>query len=261
MKGKIKLILGLTLSLLLVLASCKKETALQPVESAMTVVMDNDVSLLPKSQKTVTFDSGYIFVNAVDIYAELENEDEANTKDTDMDNESDDQVITQNVVVNSRINLATGAYQVPITFELNQANYDDIKFVIGLNSGNGYPAIEVYGTYYDVNGNPVPVAFVYNDSVSIKVELDDDYDDVDEDLVVADSVPAFVIRVSPAKWFKDVNSDMLENATRVNGVILINDTTNVNILQEILPNIGKECDMEYESREQFEREYHQENDD
>ncbi len=259
MKGKIKLILGLTLSLLLVLASCKKETTLQPVQSAMTMVIDNDISLLTKSEKEITFDSGYVYVNKVTFYGELKNDD--NTKHGDMDNNDDDKEITQNIDVNSRINLATGDYQVPITFELNQANYDDIKFIIGLNSGNGYPAIEVYGTYYDVNGNPVPVALVYNDSVSIKVKLDDDNDDIDEDLVVADSVPAFVIHVSPAKWFKDVNSDMLENATRVNGVILINDTTNVNILQAILPNIGKESKMEYEDKKDFDREFHQENDD
>ncbi len=257
----------LSVILFLGLVGCQKATDLQNVKSALTVVMDNTAETLVKTTKTVQFDSGYIYVTAVDVYGELENENENDDNYIDNDGDSKDEYVetdeetyfSNRVDINTRIDLATGAYEVPIEFDLLATNYDDIKFNIYLDAFNTYPAIEVYGTYTDTAGNLVPVAFIYNDSIAIRVELDNDFDDVDEDLIVSDSIPAFTIRVSPARWFKDVSSDLLENATRYDGVILINDTANVDIYNIIVNNVGKECELEIESRERWENEYHSEN--
>ncbi len=269
---KIKFIsLAVALVSLLGLIGCQNTDDITNVKSALTVVMDNSAETLLKSQKTVQFDSGYIYVTGVEIYGEIENENhdmdnDDNDGDTDNDGDSKDDhydtdgstYFSNTVTVNTRINLVTGAYEVPVEFDLLQANYDDIKLNINLDASAQYPAIEVYGTYYDLNGNPVPVAFIYNDSITIRTKYDDDNDDLDEDLIVADSVPAFVIYVSPAKWFKDLSSETMENATRYDGVILINDTANVDIYNNIIQNIGKECYMKEESRERWEHEYHSE---
>ncbi len=207
--------------------SCQKasytDTAL------VTVVMDNTEQTLTKEMsKTVYVDSGYVNIVAAEIVSKKDGEQYQNT-----------------VRTRSRCNLSSGAYEYPIELELMKGTYSDVKLSLTLDAVDNYPAIIVYGRYYDANNNEIPFEFVYNDSITITAPLD-------STLLIQDSVPAFVVYVAPAKWFKDVTSDMLDSATLYNNVLLINDTANVEIYNAIVNNIGSSCYTQAQNRERWE---------
>ncbi len=209
------------------LTSCNKDTE---ATASVTVVMDDEAQSLLKTMKTVTVDSGYVNIIAAELQAKEDGEQKQYT-----------------ARVRSRVNLNSGAYDNPIEMELMKGSYTDFKLALTLDAVNDNPAIIVYGTYYDSEGTAVPFEFVYNDSITIYTALDSTY------LVDENDAPIFIAYVAPAKWFKEVSTDMLDNATLYDGVIYVSDTSNVDIYNAVVPLIGKSCALQAQNRYRWEQ--------
>ncbi len=232
--------IGLILSLAAVLGvfgftGCQKDDVAGT--ALVTVVMDDSPETLLKNQKTLYVDSGYVNIVAAEIVAKEDGAEYQKTART-----------------RTRVNLSSGAYEYPVELELMKGSYDSTKLALTLDAEDNYPAIIVYGRYYDSNNNEIPFEFVYNDSVTIYTKLDDQ-------LIVDDSLPAFVVYVAPSKWFKDVSDQMISNATLYDGTLLISDTANVDIYNAIIENIGKSAYMQVQNRYRWENMYMDDNHD
>ncbi len=212
----------------------KSETALE--QSYVTVQQDGSSQSLSKDAKVITVDSGYIRVDSVQVKAIVKGDNKNNTWVT--------QVSTPTL-----IDINTGNYQYPVQVPLLKTQLADLKLRLFLSPDDVNPAINVYGTFYDENGNAIAVRFIYNDTVHITVNVPDPVN-------VEDSVPAFVVTISPASWFA-VPYDKLKNATQVDGTIYVTDTSNVEIYNAVIKQIGKHVRLRYCKKEDFENKFHQ----
>ncbi len=254
MKKLVKITLSLLVAGMVIMGlnSCQKQA--NDIKSAVTVVMDNSQaksSVKADVTDNLSLDSGYIYVMQLKIKAKVK--DMMHGRHMDIDSMDEDSCVNKQYMdVHSRINLVDGSFDMPVEFDLPEADYDDVTFMLHLNKYNEYHAVEIYGTYISTAGDPIPVAFIYDDNIVIKTDLDDLSDD---DLVVTDSMPIFVVNIYPRAWFDNVSTDMMDNAQLTDGVLLISKDVNTDIYNAVVGKMFTKCRLNKMERNEFEHRY------
>ncbi|TWR24221.1 hypothetical protein FPZ42_17200 [Mucilaginibacter achroorhodeus] len=137
------------------------------------------------------------------------------------------EITTKNVSNLDLLNLNSS----PITALVDTGHYREIevKILLVKSSGTDIP-LTAKGTFTTAAGAAVPIEFDYNDNAIIKGELKDV-------TVDANTGVTSKINLHLNKLLTGIPSTMLDQATRTNGTIVINSTTNAAIYNRVIINI------------------------
>lgn len=117
--------------------------------------------------------------------------------------------------------------------------YDEVELKLELKKSASAIPLTLKGSYTDANGAKIPVEFYFNEDFEVEVEA--------EDLVVnGNSDYLGLINVQLNKFMTNVISADLSSATKTAGVIVISDTSNMNLYAKLKANLKAFADCDFE---------------
>ncbi|WP_456462459.1 hypothetical protein [Lutibacter sp.] len=122
----------------------------------------------------------------------------------------------------STINLVTGVTSPAVEVIIPIGEYNSVNLGIEIQDENDSPSVIAEGIYTDKDGMETPLKFEFNSGEVFEANAT-------SYTFGADSYAIAEIDFSPAVWFSSITGTMLDNANRVDGVILVNESTNSNI--------------------------------
>lgn len=133
-------------------------------------------------------------------------------------------------------------------FNIPEAEYKDIEMEIDLIDNRNEASIHLQGLFENNAGQTLPVIFEYfGDDIDFEVEIeskrDDEYFKVDRT-----NNPLALLEINAHRWFRDVSSAELADATLEEGKIQINRNTNRNLYSKIVKRIEASSEIEIELR-------------
>ena len=133
-------------------------------------------------------------------------------------------------------------------FNIPEAEYKEIEMELDLIDHRNEPSIYLEGRYLNQAGQTIPVIFEYfGDDIDFEVEIESDRDD-QYFKVDRSNNPLALLEINAYRWFRDVNSGELENATIDDGKIQINRNTNRSLYSRIVKRIEASSEIEIELR-------------
>ena len=173
---------------------------------------------------TLAFTRGYVVIDEVEFKGKLKNSGEVAYKDK--------QVTT--------IDLATGLASPAFRFAIPPATYTEIKLKVEIEDENNRPSVVTEGTYINAAGVSTPVRFELNSGEEFEAKSN-------REITIAVSTPlTSKIAFEPRVWFAPITATQLDNARRVNGVILINESTNAGLFSIIADRLDDSTDVIFE---------------
>jgi len=124
------------------------------------------------------------------------------------------------------IDLATGIVSPAVEVIIPYGDYNAVNLGIEILDEDDSPSVMAQGTYTDANNVVTEVHFEFNSGEVFEAEAES-YSFVEGTRAIAQ------IDFSPAVWFSQVTEAMLDGADRVDGVIMINETTNSDIFDMV----------------------------
>ncbi len=220
-KRKINLFILFLFSLVgvLVFTGCKKKDT----ETAVSVsikMKTTDVNF--KNTPTLEFHSGYVVIREIVFDGDLENGGSVS--------------ITHEQI--SKIDLATGLADPEVNVYIPAGSYRYVNLGIEIQDENDIPSVVAEGIYTDSTGQQIPVRFEFNSGEVFEANADA-YTFEPGRSAIAE------IDFSPAVWFSTVTTAMLDNAERVNGVILINESVNTDIFDIVADKLDDATDAQF----------------
>ncbi|MEW6655037.1 MAG: hypothetical protein AB1394_16430 [Bacteroidota bacterium] len=122
----------------------------------------------------------------------------------------------------STISIATGKATPDIEVTIPSGKYKHVNLGVEIHDETNKPSIVAKGVYTDNSGKKIPIRFEFNSGEVFEANAK-------EHTFASGTTALAQINFSPSKWFSTLHSSMLENATQLNGVILINENTNTSI--------------------------------
>ncbi len=138
----------------------------------------------------------------------------------------------------STINLETGVASPPVNVIIPPGEYTSVNLGIELQDVNDLPTVIAEGVYTDAEGIETPLKFEFNSGEVFEAEA------VAHTFESGTSAIA-EIDFSPAIWFSTVTGIMLDNAIRVDGVILVNENTNSDIFEIVADKLDEVTEAEF----------------
>jgi len=98
-------------------------------------------------------------------------------------------------------------------------DYNSVNLGIEIQDVDATPSVIAEGIYTDASDTAIPVKFEFNSGEVFEANA--------ESHTFAEGSSAIAeIDFSPAVWFSTITGEMLDNAEQVDGVILVNESTN-----------------------------------
>jgi hypothetical protein len=136
------------------------------------------------------------------------------------------------------IDLATGIVTPAVEVVIPFGDYNSVSLGIEIDDVDASPSIMAQGTYTDVNSVVTEVHFEFNSGEVFEAEA--------ESHTFEEGTRAIAqIDFSPAVWFSQVTEAMLDNAVRVNGIIMINESTNEDIFDMVADKLDDVTDATF----------------
>lgn len=212
MKNYFKSIPAYFVASMLIFSACSEdaETTQPTVQMQFNTV--NTATSVPSNSRvaanSLEFTSGSITLTEIEFEAETDEGDSVEVN------------IQQNVV----IDFATGATSPDLSSLVFPAGtYAEARVELELLDENEIPSVLLEGTFIDSNNESHPVRFEFNSGETFEVEREGSITFSAGANVVAE------VTFDPTVWFAGVTSGMLERATKIEGVIVISETSNEEI--------------------------------
>ena len=122
----------------------------------------------------------------------------------------------------STINLVTGIASPAIEVIIPTGEYNSVNLGVEIQDVDATPSVIAEGIYTDNDGTETSLKFEFNSGEVFEA-------DAPSHIFGPDSYAIAEIDFSPAVWFSTITGTMLDNADRINGVILVNESTNSDI--------------------------------
>ena len=189
-----------------VAVSCSKADDATPQDGGLTLSARLNTSpvTVAGSTGTLAFTRGYVVVDEVKFKGKLKNGGEVTYKEK--------QVTT--------IDLATGLASPAFRFTIPPATYTDLKLEVEIEDEANRPSIMAEGVYVNAAGASTPVRFEFNSGEEFEAKSNR------EITIAASTLLTSKIVFDPRVWFAPITATQFDNARRVNGVILIDESTN-----------------------------------
>lgn len=221
------------LGTVLILSSCQKDDSsgsgklsyrVKPANFTASIGSSGSESGLivgVNSNSSITWTSGSLNISEIDF--------EAESKNLEMEYE-----LKQAVNVDLfNLSPLLGSITIP------DGTYDEVELKLELKKSASAIPLTLKGSYTDANGAKIPVEFYFNEDFEVEVEA--------EDLVVnGNSDYLGLINVQLNKFMTNVISADLSSATKTAGVIVISDTSNMNLYAKLKANLKAFADCDFE---------------
>ncbi len=138
----------------------------------------------------------------------------------------------------STINLVTGIASPAVDVIIPAGEYSSVNLGIEIQDEDDKPSVIAEGIYTDGSGIETPVKFEFNSGEVFEAEAE-------AHTFAAGSSAIAEIDFSPAVWFSTITGTMLDDADRVEGVILINESTNSEIFSIVADKLDDVTDAEF----------------
>jgi len=134
-------------------------------------------------------------------------------------------------------------------FNISEAEYKEIDMELDLIDYRNEPSIYLDGRYQNQEGDVIPVIFEYfGDDLDFEVEIESERDDAYFKIDRVNN-PLALLEINAYRWFSDVNSGDLANATAgEDGIIRINRNSNSGMYSKIVKRIEASSEIEIELR-------------
>ncbi|MFT4737210.1 MAG: hypothetical protein ACI8QD_002478 [Cyclobacteriaceae bacterium] len=219
--------------LVLVLSSCgTDEESVQPVVDTPTIAMSfktiTSVSSISTGGRiaanTLEFTSGSITLTEIQFETETAAGDSVEVN------------IQQDVV----IDFATGAATPNLeNLQIAAGTYTSVRVELELLDESNVPSVIIEGTFIDGNEESHPIRFEFNSGETFEVEKEGSITFVAGASIIAQ------VTFDPARWFAEVTSSMLEEATKNGeGVIIISETSNSDIFDIVADGLDLATEVE-----------------
>lgn len=208
------------LALAVVLSACDstEERSQTPIQyefefnKSGTIGSSSSTASKASGQAQIQFDSGFFTIREIVFDGENETTGESVS-------------ITHEQV--SRIDFSTRIGDPPLDeVRIPAGTYRSVNLGIELQDVNDEPTVVMSGTYTQSDGTSVPLRFEFNsgevfeaDAASVTIEEDRE--------------ATAVIKIDPVFWFSATTPASLDAANRVNGTIVVNDTLNGDIFDNV----------------------------
>ena len=190
----------------LVMASCGGDDDSPAPQGGVSVSvgMSKTPAPVPGSTGTLAFTTGYVVISEVEFKGK-----QANGAAVSFEQK---QVTT--------LDLATGLASPNLLLPIPAGTYKEVKLEVEIKDEDNRPSIVTEGTYTNAAGAATPVRFEFNSGESFEAESK-------REVTLAANTPVTSkILFEPRVWFAPITATQLDNAQRVNGRILINESTN-----------------------------------
>ncbi len=204
-----------------ILFSCQKDEGDTSVK--VSLKMKTTTTNLTKTPGTLTFTSGTVKIREIVFDGE-------NVTTGSSVSITHEQIAT--------IDLKTGESTPEINVVIPAGEYKWVNLGVEIYDEVDAPSVIAEGFYIDSTGNEVPVRFEFNSGEVFEAESS-------SFTFVEGSQALGFIDFSPAVWFSTVPKSMLDNAERVNGVILINESVNTDIFDIVAARLDDATQAEF----------------
>jgi len=212
MKTRLKYVISLFAAVMLTLTFYNCDSPVDSDTDSATL----EVSMLMDAtefsvQKTSTANS-LLFVSGSVTIREI-------VFDGDMDDSTSVSITHEQV---STIDLVTGNTTPDLEVTIPAGTYAWVNLGIEIQDVNATPSVIAEGIYTDADNNEIPLRFEFNSGEVFEAEAPVH--------TFAPGTAAIAhIDFSPSEWFSTVTGTMLDEATQVDGIILVNESTNTTI--------------------------------
>ena len=209
-----------------VAVSCSKadDATPQPAGGSLSARLNTAPVAVAGSTGTLAFTKGYVVVDEVEFKGKLRNGGEITYKEK--------QITT--------IDLATGLASPAFRFTIPPATYTELKLKVEIEDENNRPSVVTEGVYVNAAGVSTPVRFEFNSGEEFEAKSN-------RETIIAVSTPlTSKIVFDPRVWFAPITATQLDGARRVNGVILINESTNSGLFNIIADRLDDLTEVTFE---------------
>ena len=170
------------------------------------------------------FNEGFITLAALEYEAETEN-----------DSTSVEFELEQVVV----IDFATGIPTPDIrAITIPAGTYEEVEIEVELFDETDEPSVVLNGTYTSPDGTAHPVRFEFNSGETFEVEREGTIVFTENQSAIAE------ITFDPSVWFAGVTDEHMEDATQINGVIVISENQNGEIFDIVADGLDLATELE-----------------
>ncbi|MBD3275869.1 MAG: hypothetical protein GF372_11190 [Candidatus Marinimicrobia bacterium] len=212
MKTSLKYVISLFIAVAFTITFTNCESPVDSDKDSATL----DVSMLMDAtefslQKTSTANS-LLFVSGSVTIREI-------VFDGDLDDSTSVSITHEQV---STIDLITGNTTPALDVTIPAGTYSWVNLGIEIQDVDATPSVIAEGIYTDANNTDIPLRFEFNSGEVFEAEAP-------MHTFAPGTAAITQIEFSPSEWFATVTSAMLDEATQVDGVILVNESTNADI--------------------------------
>jgi hypothetical protein len=208
----------LFLIFIVTITSCKKDTGFDVSFKMKTTT----TSTANKSINTIEWTSGSVTICEIVFDGDLSNGESVSI--------SHEQVST--------IDLMTGEAEPEIFVTIPIGEYTGTYLGIEILDENDSPSVIAEGTYTNADNVATPIRFEFNSGEVFEAEAE-------AHTFKKGDTPVAEIDFSPAVWFSTITSTQLDNAKRVDGVILVNESNNSNIFDIVADKLDDVTDATF----------------
>ena len=205
-----------------VITSCSKKE--EQGSMNLTMQMSKGTGTVQKTAAgSLQFTSVFVTVSEIEFEGELTNGDEILF--------SSEQI--------TRIDLATGVASPAFNAEIPAGNYEELDLEVEIYDESDIPSVIAEGTYINSAGEQIPVRFEFNSGETFEVEGEGV-------TITEDAKFTAKINFDPLEWFATVTTAMLDNAERIDGVIVISESTNADIFEVVADRMDDLTEVEFD---------------
>lgn len=156
------------------------------------------------------------------------------------DGESVEVQVTQGTEELVRVDLATGTTSPAIEdFTIPSGTYNQVEVEMALNDENPEENPSVEGYFTDAEGNRQPVRLEFPAGETITLQREGDFVFAELESLAAE------VTLNPTSWVGEVSNDILNSLeTNEEGVIVINEEMNENVLAIVLDHLEDASEVE-----------------
>jgi hypothetical protein len=229
-------------SILLAMISCNQEENIPSFGEGngrlgIGFVISSDINLGAKVlQDYILIENGYVQIEELDL--ELEGRDDLGKFEKEIEIEFDD----IKKVEFDRFDSTEDFY-----INIPEGEYKEIEVEIDLIDYKNEPSIFLSGAFVDSESNSIPLIFEYfDDEIEFEIEIESE----DDEYFKVDRIenPLVLFELNPRRWFGDVTMEELQDAERVDGVIVLNKNYNQSLFSKVARKIKIASEIEIEIR-------------
>ena len=146
--------------------------------------------------------------------------------------------LEENVVIDYATGIPTPDIR---AIEIPAGTYDEVSVELEIFDETDEPSVVLLGTYTSPAGTATPIRFEFNSGETFEVEREGTIVFTEGQSAIAE------ITFDPSAWFAGISDELMADATRSDGVIVISETQNSEIFDIVADGLDLATELEIEN--------------